>query len=98
MAYSKNTDITTANELKENIKELLLNNFKLELSIEKTKITNVLTSSAKFLGYSIFKSSQQNCNFIETEFLKEPYNEIAMSLINQQLIMKESLKDSKRKE
>jgi hypothetical protein len=40
------------------IKTLLKDTLKLELSEEKTKVTDIFTSSATFLGYRIFQRKQ----------------------------------------
>jgi hypothetical protein len=42
-----------ANAIKDQLQAFLLDNLKLELSAEKTLITNALTSKAKFLGYDV---------------------------------------------
>ena len=51
--------ISTAKILKKRIKEWLENNLKLELSPEKTLITNLRKDKARFLGFEIFQPNRK---------------------------------------
>jgi len=70
-----NQDITVCENIREKIKNFLIEKLKLELSIEKTKITNLKSEHAKFLGFSIFISNRppvkvENSKKSKDSFLK----------------------------